>query len=57
MILLAFTHARYWRARVCKDGKELRQMGAGESFGEIALLRPVPRTATVIVMSACRPEL
>jgi MFS family permease len=39
------------RARVCKDDKELRQMGAGESFGEIALLRQTPRTATVIAMS------
>jgi hypothetical protein len=39
------------RARVCKDDKELRQMGAGESFGEIALLRETPRTATVIAMS------
>jgi len=39
------------RARVCKDGEELRQMGTGESFGEIALLRMVPRTATVIAMS------
>jgi hypothetical protein len=39
------------RARVCKDGKELRQMGTGESFGEIALLRQIPRTATVIAMS------
>src|SRR5215831_4091379 len=39
------------RARVCKDGKELRRMGAGESFGEIALLRMVPRTATVTAMS------
>jgi cyclic nucleotide-binding protein len=39
------------RARVCKDGKELRQMGTGESFGEIALLRQVPRTATVIAIS------
>jgi MFS family permease len=39
------------RVRVCKNGDELRQMGTGESFGEIALLRRVPRTATVIAMS------
>jgi len=39
------------KARVCKDGTELRQMGPGESFGEIALLRQVPRTATVIAMT------
>ena len=38
------------RARVCKDDKELRQMRAGDSFGEIALLRQIPRTATVIAM-------
>jgi len=39
------------RARVCKDGKQLRQMGTGESFGEIGLLRQIPRTATVIAMT------
>jgi len=39
------------RARVSKDGKQLRQMGTGESFGEIALLRQVPRTATVTAVS------
>ncbi len=39
------------RTRASKDGKPLREMGAGESFGEIALLRRIPRTATVTATS------
>src|SRR6516165_10241441 len=45
------------RARVCKDDKELRQMRAGDSFGEIALLRQIPRTATVIAMSRLQARI
>lgn len=33
------------QARASKDGKQLSEMGTADSFGEIALLRHVPRTA------------
>ena len=38
------------RLEATYDGRELSTMGAGECFGEIALLRDVPRTATVTAL-------
>jgi CRP-like cAMP-binding protein/predicted MFS family arabinose efflux permease len=39
---------------VCVDGHHVRSLGPDDFFGELALLRDIPRTATVRASSDCR---
>jgi CRP-like cAMP-binding protein/Zn-dependent protease len=50
----AFFAIRSGQVEVVRDGSVIRTMGSGTHFGEIALLRDVPRTANVVAKTAVR---
>ncbi len=52
-----FYVVRGGRAEVVQDGKLVRELGAGDCFGEIALLRDQPRSATVRAAADARLEV
>jgi CRP-like cAMP-binding protein/Zn-dependent protease len=50
----AFFAIRSGRADVLQDGRTIATLGAGDHFGEVALLRDVPRTASVVATTPLR---
>ena len=50
----SFFIIREGRFVVSQEGHVLRHLGSGDAFGEIALLRNVPRTATVTALDTAR---